>query len=363
MNKIKAIKYEKDICFKCLNHFNVKEIKKIEFGPLGYGGYFDECSTMLQLCETCFKKAPASVSNPEYDPEADDFHDVYLNEDEIVKYFDSLSAEGQQFVKNEFWRGGNYQLEPQDWLDYNINKCLPYEAAKEYGLYALEEIEAYGTRFPKCEYPAVKVWKDGSRGCWCPYGAHGNDDQSTDLNISEKCYSCHNFKERESELKVVESKDWSRYVDKALSAAKASRPMVLEIILFTSYGVGCLPEVVKPAINKNPEGMLFRDRVGAVVEELKKAAVEIESSRDYNEEIVSRIKETGEVVYLKDRDEYRYYVNQDSLKNVSKSIRIVKVDTTKYWTFEDYDGVEDIRYIDFEIVDELTGYCKFSERD
>ena len=78
-------------------------------------------------------------------------------------------------------------------------------------MYSHQEIEAYRTQFPLCEHPVNRHYKDGSCGCWCPFGAYGRENQEIDLNISDSCYECSHFKVRENPRKDIEDKDYEDY--------------------------------------------------------------------------------------------------------------------------------------------------------
>lgn len=353
MNKIKAIPYDKNLCFHCLK--KVDNTHKIYFGPLGYGSRFDECSTMLQLCDDCFNKAPNAIKNPEYENEDSEFGPNYKNEDKIFDYIDNLPAEGQQFVKNKFWEDDHGPMDPQDWLDYFINKDLPYEKAKDYGLYALEEIKAYKERFPKCEYPVNRLFSDGSYGCYCPFGASGNKDQKDDpYNISTECFTCKYYKERTSKIKTIKNKDLYEYFLKVKDRINKNKPLEEEIIIFVNYGIGVLPEKIRKEEIKNPRKMPLKDRRGAVVEKLKKSAMSYDNMSLLSQEEFDSLMDTGKIIYFKDRDLYYYKID-----GFIKEAKIVKVDTARYWTIEEYDGSESIKYIDFKILDQEIGYVKF----
>lgn len=352
MNKIKTIPYDKSICFKCLKKSN--KITKIHFGDLGYGSGFDECSTMIQLCEDCLKEAPEAVKNPILENEDSEFGGNYVNEDDIFHYFDNLLPEGQQFVRNEFWKDMHHPIDPQDWLDYFINKDLPYEKAKEYGFYALEEINAYKERFPKCEYPVNRVFSDGSCGSYCPFGARGEKDLNIDHNISEECFTCRHYKERTTPLKTIEDDDWKNYCERVKELVFKDRELTEEIVIFTNYGMSLLPRYIRKEQYKNPENLSLRDRRGAVVDKLKEVAIKYDNMNLLSQEEFEELLSAGKVIYFKDLDTYFYHINRCIIQAM-----IVKVDTTKYWTIKEYDGAESIQYVDFNVIDPEIGYVKF----
>ena len=52
---ILAIKDTKNLCYKCLKKKD--KIQKINIGSRGYGSYFDNFSTSLQLCDACYEES------------------------------------------------------------------------------------------------------------------------------------------------------------------------------------------------------------------------------------------------------------------------------------------------------------------
>lgn len=235
MEKIRAIKNSDKLCWKCLKE--QEGIHTLEFGPLGYGSGFDCCSTKIQLCDACYNESIPEIWSKKlvYDSAEDEEYDWchYEHEDKIFQYFDTLPLEGQQFVWNEFWQGDHY-MEAQDWIDYHMG-ILPHEKAKEYGLYSTQEIKAYEERFPKCKWPANRLYNDNSRGCWCPFGAHGDYNQEISTNISDECYLCKHYEERKKDEKIKEIKDEDFSDYKILVLAKAVRDK-LSVSAKYSYG-------------------------------------------------------------------------------------------------------------------------------
>lgn len=51
---------------------------------------------------------------------------------------------------------------------------------------------------------------------------------------------------------------------------------ILEFIVVCSYGSSCLPKAVQEASKKNPEEILFRDRVGEAVKKMREIAIPFE---------------------------------------------------------------------------------------
>lgn len=361
MKKIKAIKNTEKLCWKCLKEKDI--IHEMHFGPLGYGSGFDNCSTKIQLCEECYQASNPDIWSKEvvYDSEEDREYDYahYIHEDKIFEYFNSLPVEGQQFVWNEFHNDG-YQMEPQDWIDYKLG-ILPHETAKEYGLYSNQEIAAYKEQFPKCKWPVNRIYSDGSKGCWCPFGAHGEYGQEVGMNISDECYQCEHYRKREKEDKIKDIPD-DEYLDyQILVRADAIREKnkvkkPLELILFTSYGGGVLPEKLRRAADKNPEDR-FKYRSGNVVDRLKEMAYGIENLSGYTEEMLREQIKKHTIIHEKAHDTY-YYIENEGCLSLIKTLVIEHVDTSRQWILDEYDGSEAIRYI--EPIDDRIGLCKLT---
>lgn len=205
---MKAILNENGLCWKCLNNFD--EVSIILIPQLGYGSYFDGLSTEIHLCEDCLKESNKDIWDMEV--VVDDYCEEYKHENAMIEYINSLPLVGKQFVLNEFTNGWDAKImQPQDWIDFELG-ILSHSKCKEYGMYSFEETNAYKERFPKCEYPTNRIYKDGSAGCWCPFGAHGAVNQDATLNISSDCYECPYFKERVSPLRDIANEDWDDYV-------------------------------------------------------------------------------------------------------------------------------------------------------
>lgn len=348
MRKIKAIPYSRKICFKCLKES--ENIHEVEFGSLGYYSHFNNYSTILQLCEDCFASAPESVKEPDvlYDDENEE-RDVYKGEDEIISYFDHLPPEGQQFVRNECANNtARIKMEPQDWLDYYINKDLPYDKAHKYYKYALEEIDSYKDRFPTCEWPVEIAFKDASINCVCPFGASGKEGQKEKENVSAQCYQCPYYKKRESSLLRVTKEQWKEKSDLLKDRALKNKPIEIEILLSCKTGSD-MPEIIKNAALKNREKIILRDRRDAVIDELRKCAKECDERR--KESLLS----SGKVIrYKKDGKEYFEFKEGETFYKY----RVEKVDTTKMWTIKEdpIEREESIEYFDIVYHDEETNY-------
>ncbi len=208
MSKTLAIKDHDGLCWNCLQTKN--NVRRIVIPELGYGSGFDGAGTEIHLCEECYQKSNPKIWGLKV--LTDDYCEEYEFEKEIFDFFNQLPLVTQQFVYNEYQEGWNADriIDPQDWIDYE-EKTISHERCKELGLYSHQEIEAYRERFPVCEHPVNRVYKDGSCGSWCPYGANGRKDQEIDLNISDECYMCEHFKVREKPRKDVLNEDYEDY--------------------------------------------------------------------------------------------------------------------------------------------------------
>jgi hypothetical protein len=204
----KAIQDYQNICFKCLKKDN---ITKFTIYGRGYGSAFDNINTYLQLCDKCKQL----VKQEWFDEEPkliDEFIEEYQYEDNILNFIKTLPLEGQELFYNRCANGAgaSYYMEPQDWIDYYLG-ILPHEKCKEYGLYSLEEKKAYKERFATCEHPINIIYDDGSKGCWCVFGAHGDYGQKISSNISDECYSCQYYKPRTNPIKEMSYDEFQIY--------------------------------------------------------------------------------------------------------------------------------------------------------
>ena len=213
-----AIKNPENVCFNCLKE---TEVTEIHIHEMGYGSGFDGWSTKIRLCKDCMSETDSrwwelKEKRCDWD-KADDEEDnygfyEYEFEDEIFEFIHNLPIEGKELLYNRFSRGWNSHgtWEPQDYIDYDL-KILPHEKCKEYGVYSHQEIEAYKTKFPVCQHPVNKVYSDGSKGCWCPFGAHGDYGQKAGLNICDDCYKCNYFLERTTPIRDINNRDYNEY--------------------------------------------------------------------------------------------------------------------------------------------------------
>lgn len=202
-----AIQNPDNTCCNCLKE---TKVHKIQIGDMGYGSGFDSWSTQINLCDDCINQ-----TNPEwwklktkiaFEMGGCNFEE-YEFEDEIFNFINQMPLAGQELFWNRYKNGDRYPMEPQEWIDYELD-ILPHEKCKEYGMYSPQEREAYKDRFPKCKHIKLKVYNDGSSHTMCFRNAFGEKDGSCNKhNISNECYMCDSFEERTEDIKTV-------YVDK-----------------------------------------------------------------------------------------------------------------------------------------------------
>ena len=195
-------------CCNCLKEIKVNHI---HIGALGWGSSFDNFSTQLDLCDECLAKTNSDwwkfkvCGNFDEHGNYDIHGEWYEYEDDILKYVRQMPLAGQELFKNHYAYGAcaNYSMEAQDRIDYELD-ILPHEKCKEYGYYSPQEINAYKDRFPNCKHVKINVYSDGSKGSKCFKSAFGDGEGKCDLNISDECYMCDSFEERDGEIIIVD---------------------------------------------------------------------------------------------------------------------------------------------------------------
>lgn len=209
MNPNKAIQNPENICFNCLKETTVHKIK---IPALGWVSQFDNFSTIIHLCDDCYKLTNPDWWNLKRIKGKTDWNGVYYEyEDEILKFVKQMPLAGQELFYNRYADGANADyMKAQDWIDYKLG-ILSHEKCKEYGLYSLQEKQAYEENFPICQHPVNVIHNNGFKSCWCPFGAYGEYGQKTGLNICDECYLCKYFEERKSPIKNIMSKDYEDY--------------------------------------------------------------------------------------------------------------------------------------------------------
>lgn len=202
-NKIKPIEYSEHLCFKCLNehdHINTYAI----YGR-GYGSSFDNVSTKLQLCNQCNKDDLKEWFDEYCNGE---FPENYKYVDNIYDFVKTLPIQGRELFENSMSNGAcSHSMDAQDWIDIELG-IAPDEVYKKNCMYSPSEIKAYEERFPTCKEVYLKIYSDGSGGCRCRFGSHGNKDGSCDSNVSDNCYKCKSYKKKDIDEKLKEIKDF-----------------------------------------------------------------------------------------------------------------------------------------------------------
>lgn len=207
-NKIQAVTYRENLCFKCLKEGT--QIKKYNLHRSEFGSKFDNYYTHLQLCNNCLPEGIDEWFNEI--PETDGYCAIYKYEDKIIEFANSLPLQGQEL----FWNGVAYgacayTMDSQDWIDDKLG-ILPDEVYEEkYFMYSPRQIRAYEERFPTCEYPVNIIYDDNSKGCWCPFGAYGEYGQKISSNINDECFYCEIYKKRETPIKEMSSEMFKQY--------------------------------------------------------------------------------------------------------------------------------------------------------
>ena len=214
---IKAITNSKNICYHCLKEFEKENLHKIEINALGYGSFFDNFGTSLQLCNDCYEKSKSIWTfNTIKDK---DNYTIYANEKEIEDYIYSLPIETQELVFNTNAWGAfaDDMMEPQDWIDYKIG-ILSHEKCCNYGLISKHMIEEFTDKYPRCEHVINISYNDGQVSSCCFNGSHGLKDGKIDKNDIKKnsqvgkCWNCEYFKERTSPYFLIDYfKDYKYY--------------------------------------------------------------------------------------------------------------------------------------------------------
>ncbi|WP_373262204.1 hypothetical protein [Hungatella hathewayi] len=133
---------------------------------------------------------------------------------------------------------------------------------------------------------------------------------------------------------------------------KTENGKIIEVLIYTSYGLSCLPSCVSTAVDENPEGPL-RERTGKVIERIRKFAIKIETLEGIDEKKLIRIMKENGIVYIKPLDCYFYLMDNDPLEHI-KRLSIEQVDISRPWIISEYDGSESIRYL--EVMDEFVNF-------
>lgn len=206
-NHPKAIDDFESLCFKCLSK---KETRKYSLYRSEYGSSFDNNYTYLQICDSCEPEDIEKWFNEE--PEiVDDYLANYKYEQNIIDFIDTFPLEGQELFWNSCAHGACADnMGSQDWIDMKLG-ILPDEMYEKYGMYSPTTIKLYQERFPTCNHPVHKVYDDGSKGCWCVFGASGEYGQKAGYNTSGECAKCLHYIPRYEPIKEVTSDEFELY--------------------------------------------------------------------------------------------------------------------------------------------------------
>ncbi|MGG3989677.1 hypothetical protein [Bacillus smithii] len=195
------------LCYKCDTLQESKDdLIVYHMSGRGYGSFFDNESFEIQLCNNCAK--------PEYQkwfdeiPTYDEFLERYKYEDKIQELINSFPIENQEYVLNG---ADGWAMERDHWIAMKKG-TLKDEIYEEYGLYSPRQIKAYEERFPTCEHPVNVIYEDGSKNCYCPFGAYGKFDQNIkEHSYSTECFGCEFYKKRETPLKTMDNDTYNKY--------------------------------------------------------------------------------------------------------------------------------------------------------
>lgn len=234
---IVAIKDTKNLCYKCLKKKD--NIHKISIGSRGYGSYFDDMSTYLQLCDDCYKESQKDkpIWNMKSLDDNNMYDDSYLYDNEMSGYLHNLPLEGQELVfnRNSYGAYAGYNMDSQDYIDFELDE-LPHKKCKQYGMHSPQEKAAYKERFPNCECVKINKYKDGSQGSSCPYGVSGDKNGDIGLNIWNKCYMCTHYNPRKGDIEVI---------DKVAEYYKNEKDRLIHMIQYAGSRLGELEKSVE----------------------------------------------------------------------------------------------------------------------
>lgn len=240
---ILAIKDTKNLCYKCLKRKD--KIQKINIGSRGYGSYFDNFSTSLQLCDACYEESTRDkpIWNMKSLDDNDIYDDSYLYDNEMSSYLHNLPLESRELVfnRNSYGACADCNMKPQDYIDYELDE-LPHNKCKQYRMYSPQERAAYKERFPNCECVKIKKYSDGSQGSSCPYGAFGDKNGNIGLNIANECYMCTHYKPRCGDIKVI---------DEVAEYYQNEKDRLIHMIQYAGSRLGELEKDVKEYIDKH----------------------------------------------------------------------------------------------------------------
>lgn len=188
MSKIEYVKYEKDLCFKCLQRglpINVYELKY-----RGYGSIYDSHNTKLQLCNECVGGMDNHIELEKWfneKPKIIDYEEEYEYERNIDNYIETLPIQGKELFLNQI-AGGicAFVKDSQEWID------------RELGLISDDlDIEINDDiKTTDCTYENLKLNKNDIIVIKFPLNEHGNCKIDWELMHSiekqvEQCFYGH----------------------------------------------------------------------------------------------------------------------------------------------------------------------------
>jgi len=206
-----AIENSENTCFNCLQLS--LQIYEILIPALNHNSKFTNFSTILQLCNNCFK-----LTNPEWwkleiiktYSENNMMQLRYKYEKEILDFVNQMPIEGRELFYARFGNGANADhMSGQDWIDYVLD-ILPHEKCKLYGCFSPDEIKSYQKRFPICDKVKKVIYENEEFKEYnifklrCPFGVDDNQTQS-------QCYECKLFVERNGEIEIMDKEDFEFY--------------------------------------------------------------------------------------------------------------------------------------------------------
>lgn len=203
---IVALENEDKYCWKCLKQLNRNDIHRIKIPASGYGSNFDNFSTELQLCDSCYKETNPEWWKFESLPFCESGGELFKYDNEIYEYLNNLPLQGQELVWSRYAYGAftaGY-MEAQDWIDYELDE-LTHKDCQKYNLYSPQVIAAYKERFSTCQYKVNVNYSDGSSGYCCPFGSSEN-------GTSENCYDCEAYIKRNIPIVSIDNEDWEEFV-------------------------------------------------------------------------------------------------------------------------------------------------------
>lgn len=157
------------VCDKCGKGVRGERFAKNDYmsffdlGRAGWGSCMDGSDIKFKICSEC-----------------------------LHEFIETFNVEARERIHNS---GSNYSMDTVDWIR-KANGLFTDEEYEEYGFYSPRQIKAYEERFPKCVYPKLRVYDDGSGATYCKYGASGNRDFTAGLNTCTECYDCTAFKDK-----------------------------------------------------------------------------------------------------------------------------------------------------------------------